>query len=146
MVDHGVLSLVRSRRGDAGLGPRPLPRLTHTLSQGRVSVYRHADGIEGSGALGRGGALLLPPPSGGASADAMTDGGDADADAGRGCPAREGGPSVPHMAVDGTAFLNLEVLENSYDGGRAGTLLGCLDTCATPFGKRTEPKTPRRIG
>ena len=40
------------------------------------------------------------------------------------------------MTLDGTALLNLEVLENTYDGGREGTLRGCLDACVTPFGKR----------
>jgi DNA mismatch repair protein MSH6 len=43
---------------------------------------------------------------------------------------------VPHMVLDGSTLLNLELLENSYDGSRKGTLLGVLDECTTPFGKR----------
>jgi len=43
---------------------------------------------------------------------------------------------VPHMVLDGSTLLNLELLENSYDSSRKGTLLGVLDECTTPFGKR----------
>lgn len=39
------------------------------------------------------------------------------------------------MALDGAALENLEILENA-DGGLVGTLLGSLDHCVTPFGKR----------
>lgn len=39
------------------------------------------------------------------------------------------------MALDGAALENLEILENA-DGGTVGTLLGSLDHCVTPFGRR----------
>lgn len=39
------------------------------------------------------------------------------------------------MALDGAALENLEILENA-EGGAIGTLLGALDHCVTPFGKR----------
>jgi DNA mismatch repair protein MSH6 len=39
------------------------------------------------------------------------------------------------MRLDGAALEGLEVLENAR-GGAAGTLLGLLDHCATPFGRR----------
>jgi len=39
------------------------------------------------------------------------------------------------MALDGAALENLEILENA-EGGTTGTLLGALDHCVTPFGKR----------
>ena len=39
------------------------------------------------------------------------------------------------MALDGAALENLEILENG-EGGITGTLLGSLDHCVTPFGKR----------
>jgi DNA mismatch repair protein MSH6 len=39
------------------------------------------------------------------------------------------------MALDGAALENLEILENG-EGGITGTLLGSLDRCVTPFGKR----------
>jgi DNA mismatch repair protein MSH6 len=44
-----------------------------------------------------------------------------------------GGPEG--MRLDGAALEGLEVLENA-QGGTAGTLLGLLDHCATPFGRR----------
>ena len=47
----------------------------------------------------------------------------------------EGDASVPHMYLDGTTLLNLEVLENG-DGGRKGTLLSVIDRTVTPFGRR----------
>lgn len=40
------------------------------------------------------------------------------------------------LRLDGQTLANLELLENSQDGGRAGTLLGHLDTCISPGGKR----------
>ncbi|DBA75103.1 TPA: hypothetical protein ACH3X1_010428 [Trebouxia sp. C0004] len=39
------------------------------------------------------------------------------------------------MALDGAALQNLEVLESS-QGGRTGSLMGALDNCTTPAGKR----------
>lgn len=39
------------------------------------------------------------------------------------------------MTLDGAALENLEILENG-DGGIAGTLMGSLDHCVTPFGRR----------
>ncbi|EFN52031.1 hypothetical protein CHLNCDRAFT_139631 [Chlorella variabilis] len=53
--------------------------------------------------------------------------------AGSGCEAGGGGPT--HMALDGAALENLEVLENS-EGGPEGTLLAALDNCVTPAGRR----------
>ncbi|CAL8470971.1 g10513 [Coccomyxa elongata] len=45
-------------------------------------------------------------------------------------------PNMPqYMALDGSAFDNLEVLENT-DGGATGSLIACLDMCATVMGKR----------
>ncbi|KAK9844444.1 hypothetical protein WJX74_002610 [Apatococcus lobatus] len=40
-----------------------------------------------------------------------------------------------HLRVDGAALDNLEVLENE-SGRKAGTLLGALDRCMTPGGRR----------
>ena len=39
------------------------------------------------------------------------------------------------MALDGAALENLEILENG-EGGISGTLLGAIDHCVTPFGRR----------
>eukprot|EP00798_Chlamydomonas_sp_ICE-L_P022858 gene22858-30031_t len=39
------------------------------------------------------------------------------------------------LLLNGAALENLEVLENA-EGGSAGTLLGVLDHCSTPFGRR----------
>ncbi|WPT16759.1 DNA mismatch repair protein MSH6 [Picochlorum sp. SENEW3] len=43
--------------------------------------------------------------------------------------------TISTMTLDGAALENLEILENG-DGGVAGTLLGSLDHCVTPFGRR----------
>jgi DNA mismatch repair protein MSH6 len=40
------------------------------------------------------------------------------------------------MSLDAAALDGLEILENSADGGTAGTLLSALDTCVTPAGRR----------
>ncbi|PRP74153.1 hypothetical protein PROFUN_06478 [Planoprotostelium fungivorum] len=40
------------------------------------------------------------------------------------------------MALDGQSLQNLEILNNSRDGGEEGTLLRLLDHCKTSFGKR----------
>ncbi len=40
------------------------------------------------------------------------------------------------MILDGQTLINLEILENTVDGGKQGTLLGLLDHCVTGFGKR----------
>ncbi|CAK9237431.1 unnamed protein product [Sphagnum jensenii] len=40
------------------------------------------------------------------------------------------------LRLDGDTIVNLELLENRDDGGRAGTLLGYLDSCVTKYGKR----------
>ncbi|XP_026882910.2 DNA mismatch repair protein Msh6 [Electrophorus electricus] len=40
------------------------------------------------------------------------------------------------MVLDGVTLTNLEILQNGSTGGPEGTLLECLDTCCTPFGKR----------
>ncbi|XP_063239704.1 DNA mismatch repair protein Msh6 [Bacillus rossius redtenbacheri] len=57
-------------------------------------------------------------------------------------PADQEPPAAPdaaafprHMILDGVTLHNLNVLENR-DGGRDGTLLGRMDLCCTPFGKR----------
>ncbi|KAL2641782.1 hypothetical protein R1flu_009369 [Riccia fluitans] len=42
----------------------------------------------------------------------------------------------PYMLMDAAALENLEVLENNRDGGVSGTLLGHLDYCVTPYGRR----------
>ncbi|EIE20176.1 hypothetical protein COCSUDRAFT_18682, partial [Coccomyxa subellipsoidea C-169] len=45
-------------------------------------------------------------------------------------------PDAPRfVALDGSAFDNLEVLENT-EGGSAGSLVACLDMCTTVMGKR----------
>ncbi|KAA0718310.1 DNA mismatch repair protein [Triplophysa tibetana] len=40
------------------------------------------------------------------------------------------------MVLDGVTLANLEILQNSSNGGPEGTLLERLETCCTPFGKR----------
>jgi len=45
-------------------------------------------------------------------------------------------PPKRHMVLDGSTLLNLEILENNYDGSKKGTLLGALPTAATPMGNR----------
>ncbi|KAF1891797.1 hypothetical protein Lal_00031606 [Lupinus albus] len=44
--------------------------------------------------------------------------------------------SKPYMILDAAALDNLEVFENSQDGGSSGTLFGQLNQCVTAFGKR----------
>jgi len=46
-----------------------------------------------------------------------------------------GGYNSKTMALDGAALENMEILENA-EGGSIGSLLGALDHCLTPFGKR----------
>lgn len=60
----------------------------------------------------------------------------ADGGAGRTKPAVE--PEVkPRMVLDGSTLVNLEILQNSFDGGIAGTLMGVIiGNCHTPFGRR----------
>lgn len=41
-----------------------------------------------------------------------------------------------HMVLDGVTLTNLDVIENANTGTSEGTLLGHLDQCSTPFGKR----------
>lgn len=41
-----------------------------------------------------------------------------------------------HLFLDGNTLLNLDMVENSWDGSRKGTLLSLLDNCSTPMGKR----------
>lgn len=109
------------------------------LSLRRVARYLHADGST----LASDSLALADSGSGGAADDADGAGVGAGArSAGAAAsavlpPRGEGDSGVPHMVLDGTAILNLEVLNNSYDGSAAGTLLGLLDPHATsPFGKR----------
>lgn len=40
------------------------------------------------------------------------------------------------LVLDGTSLTNLEILENNYDGGSRGTLLGALGSAVTPMGQR----------
>jgi hypothetical protein len=40
------------------------------------------------------------------------------------------------LRLDGQTLQNLELLQNAADGGKAGTLLGHLDSCVTAQGKR----------
>ncbi|BBN02356.1 DNA mismatch repair protein MSH6 [Marchantia polymorpha subsp. ruderalis] len=42
----------------------------------------------------------------------------------------------PYLLMDATALENLEIIENNRDGGTRGTLLGHLDYCVTPYGRR----------
>ncbi|CAL0311136.1 unnamed protein product [Lupinus luteus] len=44
--------------------------------------------------------------------------------------------SKPYMILDAAAMENLEVFENSRDGGPSGTLYAQLNQCVTAFGKR----------
>lgn len=45
--------------------------------------------------------------------------------------------SSSHMLLDGITLTNLEVLNNTFDGGDKGTLFKLLNRAITPFGKRT---------
>lgn len=40
------------------------------------------------------------------------------------------------LILDGQTLKNLEIFNNSYDGGTEGTLVKLLNRCITPFGKR----------
>jgi DNA mismatch repair protein MSH6 len=40
------------------------------------------------------------------------------------------------LVLDGQTLINLEIFNNSYDGGANGTLFQLLNKCVTPFGKR----------
>ncbi|KAG5437252.1 hypothetical protein PCANB_001045 [Pneumocystis canis] len=40
------------------------------------------------------------------------------------------------LILDGQTLKNLEIFNNSYDGGTEGTLMKLLNRCVTPFGKR----------
>lgn len=116
----------------------------HVLSLRKMSVYRHADGIDGGSiaALGNAaaadaddvemGGSLLDPSTAPSIRNASSTAAAATPSRGHG----EGGPSVPHMQLDGTTLANLELLENSWDGSRKGSLLALLDQCCTPMGKR----------
>eukprot|EP00276_Gloeochaete_wittrockiana_P010899 CAMPEP_0184652594 /NCGR_PEP_ID=MMETSP0308-20130426/10289_1 /TAXON_ID=38269 /ORGANISM="Gloeochaete witrockiana, Strain SAG 46.84" /LENGTH=1012 /DNA_ID=CAMNT_0027087569 /DNA_START=116 /DNA_END=3154 /DNA_ORIENTATION=+ len=44
--------------------------------------------------------------------------------------------SPSYMILDGQALSNLELLQNNTNGSTAGTLLGFVDRCSTPFGRR----------
>ncbi|XP_071959516.1 DNA mismatch repair protein Msh6-like [Antedon mediterranea] len=41
-----------------------------------------------------------------------------------------------HMVLDGVTLANLDILENKLTGTTEGTLLGTMEQCSTPFGKR----------
>jgi DNA mismatch repair protein MSH6 len=51
-----------------------------------------------------------------------------------------GGAASSEMQLDGQTVLNLELLRNTVDGGREGTLLHLLDDTSTAFGKRLLPR------
>ncbi len=53
-----------------------------------------------------------------------------------GAGAAASAPPPACMVLDGSALANLEVLENSHDGGARGTLLQFLDHTRTAFGRR----------
>jgi DNA mismatch repair protein MSH6 len=40
------------------------------------------------------------------------------------------------LILDGQTLVNLEIFQNSFDGGERGTLHKLLNHCVTPFGKR----------
>lgn len=40
------------------------------------------------------------------------------------------------LVLDGQTLINLEIFNNTYDGGAEGTLFTLLNRCITPFGKR----------
>ncbi|KAI9596421.1 muts domain V-domain-containing protein [Syncephalis fuscata] len=40
------------------------------------------------------------------------------------------------LMIDGQTLKNLEIFENTFDGGQNGTLFQLLNKCITPFGKR----------
>lgn len=40
------------------------------------------------------------------------------------------------LVLDGQTLINLEIFNNTYDGGSEGTLFTMLNRCITPFGKR----------
>lgn len=40
------------------------------------------------------------------------------------------------LVLDGQTLINLEIFNNTYDGGSEGTLFTLLNRCITPFGKR----------
>ncbi|GEQ71597.1 hypothetical protein JCM33374_g5282 [Metschnikowia sp. JCM 33374] len=44
--------------------------------------------------------------------------------------------SASHMLLDGVTLNNLEILNNTFDGGDKGTLFKLLNKAITPFGKR----------
>lgn len=44
--------------------------------------------------------------------------------------------AATHMLLDGITLNNLEILNNSFDGGDKGTLLKLINRAITPFGKR----------
>jgi DNA mismatch repair protein MSH6 len=39
------------------------------------------------------------------------------------------------LVIDGQTLLNLEIFQNNYDGGDAGTLFKLVNQCKSPFGK-----------
>ena len=84
------------------------------MSLRRVAYYRHADGVDG------GAATTAAERSGAAAA----------------APRGEGDGGAAHLVLDSASLVNLDVLENSDTGGRAGSLLGALDRTVTPMGKR----------
>ncbi|ELR16653.1 MutS domain containing protein [Acanthamoeba castellanii str. Neff] len=47
-----------------------------------------------------------------------------------------GSNELDHLVLDGKTLTNLEIFENNFDKGVAGTLLNVMDHCVTPFGKR----------
>lgn len=117
----------------------------HVFSLRRISIYRHADGVEG--AL----SMMDTYTTAAKTSTAATKGTDETMDTTEALrrdhnnpihlPSQhdghgEGGALVPHLILDGVTLANLEIVENSWDGGRKGTLVQLLDKCVTPMGRK----------
>jgi hypothetical protein len=114
------------------------------LTLGQFATYHPADIVataepeaaEGGTAAGAGG------HAGVAVGDATVDDaavGDADVDMGVGSAAGDASSGMldsNELILDGTTLVNLEILCNTTDGGRAGTLLHALEKCVSAQGKR----------
>ncbi|KAL6049811.1 DNA mismatch repair protein msh6, variant 2 [Balamuthia mandrillaris] len=48
----------------------------------------------------------------------------------------DGRVTTDYLILDGKTLVNLEIFENTVDGGPEGTLLKLMDHCVSPFGKR----------
>jgi DNA mismatch repair ATPase MutS len=121
------------------------------LSLRKVARYQHADGsllVVGDGSTTEGGGISAAALDGSGSGAMAVDEEPAASSSSssssfvpskptRGVPRGEGDGGVPHMVLDGTTLINLEILANSYDGSLTGTLAGVFDRYVTsPFGRR----------